>query len=412
VEGIVPDDITGKFLNNMDEDPQFVDSTNFDFNLKANSPCINTGTPDTTGLCLPATDLDGNPRVADLCIDMGAYEYCSSSFEILQQPVDLYICAGNEGDLVTNVSGGVTGYQWQRNGTNIPDAKSRILSFDTLSKNDKGEYNCLISTSHGNFSTDTVLVLPLTTPEIVDQTYSFGICEKEDTVLSLRVSDPDSMHYAWYYQDEWLEGFDDVSFSLENIDKTDEGDYYGIVINLCGSDTSSVIEITVHPLPYVYLGEDTTVQTNDALTLDAGEGFESYLWSTGDDMQTLPVNTVQAREYEYWVRVTDSNSCTGADTILITVKLPDALPGYTRIFGLKVYPNPTSGVVYVVPQTDSKKEILLTVIDAEGRIVNRNKIAGVRSGKGFSVDLSGLENGVYLLMIDQYPVRIVKNTNP
>jgi hypothetical protein len=37
------------------------------------SPCINTGTPDTTGLHLPATDLLGNPRVKDR-IDMGAIE--------------------------------------------------------------------------------------------------------------------------------------------------------------------------------------------------------------------------------------------------------------------------------------------------------------------------------------------------
>jgi len=43
--------------------------------LSANSPCINTGTADTTGMNLPDTDLAGNYRVWDNRIDMGCYEY-------------------------------------------------------------------------------------------------------------------------------------------------------------------------------------------------------------------------------------------------------------------------------------------------------------------------------------------------
>jgi len=45
--------------------------------LSANSPCINTGTADTTGMNLPLTDLAGNYRVWDNRIDMGCYEYGS-----------------------------------------------------------------------------------------------------------------------------------------------------------------------------------------------------------------------------------------------------------------------------------------------------------------------------------------------
>ena len=60
---------------NIFEDPLFVDPTNFDLHLHENSPCINTGTPDTTGLNLPPYDLDGNPRIYGDRIDMGAYEW-------------------------------------------------------------------------------------------------------------------------------------------------------------------------------------------------------------------------------------------------------------------------------------------------------------------------------------------------
>ncbi len=60
-------------------DPDFVAYD--DFQLSENSPCIDTGTPDTTGLNLPPWDIIGNHRIWDgdgngiAIIDMGAYEY-------------------------------------------------------------------------------------------------------------------------------------------------------------------------------------------------------------------------------------------------------------------------------------------------------------------------------------------------
>ncbi|HPT72563.1 MAG TPA: DUF1565 domain-containing protein [Candidatus Cloacimonadota bacterium] len=50
--------------------------------LSANSPCIDTGTADTTGINLPAMDLAGNHRVWNNRIDMGCYEYGSEPVSI------------------------------------------------------------------------------------------------------------------------------------------------------------------------------------------------------------------------------------------------------------------------------------------------------------------------------------------
>jgi hypothetical protein len=59
---------------NFDIDPQFVDPWSGNYRLKATSPAINKGI-DPTGLSLPTTDLDGNPRIFDSAIDLGCYEY-------------------------------------------------------------------------------------------------------------------------------------------------------------------------------------------------------------------------------------------------------------------------------------------------------------------------------------------------
>jgi len=64
--------------HNIDADPLFVGGDSMDpnsFRLSADSPCINAGSPDTTGL--PTLDLAGNLRVWDGRVDMGCYEYGS-----------------------------------------------------------------------------------------------------------------------------------------------------------------------------------------------------------------------------------------------------------------------------------------------------------------------------------------------
>ncbi|MBN2215341.1 MAG: T9SS type A sorting domain-containing protein [Bacteroidales bacterium] len=66
--------IAGSMINNIDMDPCFMDVLNTDFRLQSCSPCINTGIEDTTGLNLPEYDLDINPRIFGVAIDMGAYE--------------------------------------------------------------------------------------------------------------------------------------------------------------------------------------------------------------------------------------------------------------------------------------------------------------------------------------------------
>jgi hypothetical protein len=60
---------------NMNQDPCFVGSGDHDCQINDDSPCINTGTPDTTGLNLPEYDLAGEVRIFNDRIDMGAYEW-------------------------------------------------------------------------------------------------------------------------------------------------------------------------------------------------------------------------------------------------------------------------------------------------------------------------------------------------
>jgi hypothetical protein len=59
---------------NTDADPCFVDPDANDYHLLETSPCINTGDPNY--IAEPnESDLDGNPRIINGIIDMGAFEF-------------------------------------------------------------------------------------------------------------------------------------------------------------------------------------------------------------------------------------------------------------------------------------------------------------------------------------------------
>jgi hypothetical protein len=83
------------------------------YQLSSGSPCINTGTADTTGMNLPPMDLAGNWRIWDGRIDMGCYEYGSEPYvdindpELPSPPDEFHVSVYPNPLLNTNKSAGV-----------------------------------------------------------------------------------------------------------------------------------------------------------------------------------------------------------------------------------------------------------------------------------------------------------------
>ena len=104
--------------SNIDTDPLFSGTGEHPFALSTFSPCIDAGTPDTTGLFLPPWDLAGNPRIWNAHIDMGAYEWNNVGVEEVELQV-----AGCELQVYPNPSGGISDIRYQ-----IPDIGSVLAT--------------------------------------------------------------------------------------------------------------------------------------------------------------------------------------------------------------------------------------------------------------------------------------------
>lgn len=103
------------------------------------------------------------------------------------------------------------------------------------------------------------------------------------------------------------------------------GIYYVTVTNSYSCKDTDTIDIVLRNNPDVDLGGDTTVCENTSVTLDAGDDGIQYFWNTGDNSQTITVNTPGT----YNVLVTNDEGCTDGDTV--TVDMSGQLPHYDGI---------------------------------------------------------------------------------
>jgi len=92
-------------------------------------------------------------------------------------------------------------------------------------------------------------------------------------------------------------------------------DYVITLTDTFGCPRVDTITVTVLPSPSGFLGSDTIICAGDSLTISPLTTFPGYLWSTGDTSSSIVTDTAGT----YTLQVTDSNTCSGLDTIVVGV---------------------------------------------------------------------------------------------
>ncbi len=158
------------------------------------------------------------------------------------------------------------------------------------------QYIVQVADAIGCSAFDTVNV----TVEFSDLTYfsDSSLCSGDQAVL-------DAGYPGMLY--DWSTGATTQTIVVNAAD-----DYTVVITNpLSGCWTTYTTTITVDPLPVVALGPDTSLCVGQNWTLNAGNPGGTYLWSTTATGQLISVSTGD----DYWVQVTDANTCVNSDTI-------------------------------------------------------------------------------------------------
>lgn len=164
--------------------------------------------------------------------------------------------------------------------------------------------------------------------------------------------------------------------------------YKVTVVDANGCSGSVSATLGFYPNPEVNLGNDTSIIDNDSLVLDAGFPGSNHVWSTGDTAQIITVFNAGA----YYVSVTDSNSCAGADTIVVSVILYNPGNDFSDS-RLPVYPNPADRFIYVNFELEEPPGVLL--MNMLGEEVLHTQILSQQS----QLFVGDLPRGIYLLRV-------------
>lgn len=110
-----------------------------------------------------------------------------------------------------------------------------------------------------------------------------------------------------------------------------------LVVYLYGVAKNTFHIIVVNDPPEVNIGNDTTLCAYNPFYVDAGPGFDSYLWQTGETTQTIQAVSSGL----YWCQVTGDGGCTDTDSANLVINpVPDVDAG-----PVKTIPNGTSTIL-------------------------------------------------------------------
>lgn len=91
------------------------------------------------------------------------------------------------------------------------------------------------------------------------------------------------------------------------------GTYWVTVTSAAGCVASDTIHVTFQTIAAPNLGPDGALCVGSSKVLDAGSGYQTYLWSDGSSGNQLTVS----QPGTYWVKVTNSIGCAAFDTIVL-----------------------------------------------------------------------------------------------
>ena len=163
---------------------------------------------------------------------------------ITKQPSNQTINEGGNINLAVTATG-ATGYQWKKDGSDIPSATKATYSKSGALPADAGSYTCVVTGAGGSVTSNPATVTVKALPVITQQPANQEITEGE--TLTLNVVATGATGYQWKKGEENIPDATTATYTKEGATAADAGSYTCVVTGAGGSVTSSAATVTVNP---------------------------------------------------------------------------------------------------------------------------------------------------------------------
>ena len=397
--------------NNIDADPVFINEPDYntlpttegDYHLFTASPCIDAGLNDSVSL---STDLDGEARIQNGTVDMGAYE-------------------GGDADTISPVlETNDTTFMLDETGmASIQKENVVILASDNLSIADtslsRSEFDC---SDIGVVSIEVTL-----TDDSENQTIQNADVTVKDTIKpSFNAQNVtvylDASGNASVKVSDLLEGvMDNCSIADTSVTQTDftTEDIGDVPVDVTVTDFSgnsttetAIVTVNEEALSKYTITFSVTDESSGAIE-GADISLRDEVLATTNTDGTATIDTTDGT-YEYTVSKSGYNSETGSVTIdgsdvKEEVMLTEESTGIYTIGDKKIniYPNPANDKVFVRLE-EMQSEAVIKLFNIHGQLTRTYRIPASGQHVTEPLDVTGLNKGIYLIQIDYGEGRVTR----
>lgn len=175
-------------------------------------------------------------------------------------------------------------YQWQRYGTNVPDATQSSLTLSNVNSANSGSYRVVATNYVGGTTSQIASVFSIgTIPTLTQQPASKEVLQGSTVTFNSLATGSTPLSYQWYFNGTNLPGATNRQLILVSVSPAAVGGYFVRVTNLYGTAISTTAQLTVNqsiillqPLTnqVVDAGATITLAVNATGTVSSG-----YNWS-------------------------------------------------------------------------------------------------------------------------------------
>ena len=215
-------------------------------------------------------------------------------------------------------------YQWQRNGTDLPDASNPVLFLTNAQVSDEGGYRVVVANAFGSV-TSTVATLTINSPPLITaQPQSTNVIAGGTATFSVAALGSAPLVYQWSFNGANLPNATNATLTLTHVQLTNGGEYRVRIVNAVGSALSDVARLEVTVPPTV-----TLVASDPVAAEPSGNPGQFTISHSGSTAVSLHVNfavsgTAQAGA-DYVALVSPVTIPAGTNATTLTVAVVDDL---------------------------------------------------------------------------------------